>query len=119
MPCSHSTRVANHVYAQVVYPGAYRSVCVRLEVQHLAVAAVANSALLGELEGAASAESAAGVGPAFKVLRSLVQTWLQDARDRGSRCLSSLLESFCSEDGRCLVVQDFKGLRCPPEGPQI
>ena len=64
---------------QVAYPGAYRTVCVKLEIQHLAVTAVEQATLVNELEGATTTEAAAESIPAFKVLRGLVHKWLQDA----------------------------------------
>ena len=64
---------------QVAYPGAYRTVCVKLEIQHLAVTAVEQSTILSELEGASSADAAADCAPAFKILKNLVHKWLQDA----------------------------------------
>ena len=64
---------------QVTWSGAYRCVCVRLRLMHLAVNAVIHAQLLGELEGAALAEGQAGSDPALKVLRHLVNSWLADA----------------------------------------
>ena len=51
----------------------------KLEIQHLAVTAVEHAAILSELEGATTADSAAERVPAFRVLRSLVHKWLHDA----------------------------------------
>ena len=62
---------------QVAFPGAYRSVCVKLEVQHLAVTAVEQASLLEELEESSAAESSHF--PAFQILKNLVHKWLTDA----------------------------------------
>ncbi len=70
---------------QVSWPGAYRCVCVRLRLLHLAVNSVVQAGLLGELEGAALAEGQAGSDPAFKVLRQLVCNWLNDATQFGNQ----------------------------------
>ncbi len=74
------------VFVQVVCPGAYRSVCVQLQVHHLAVNAVVQAALIGELEGTAVADLAQGSGPAFKVLTHLVNNWLADATENSNQC---------------------------------
>lgn len=68
----------------MTWSGAYRCVCVRLRLLHLAVNAVCQAGLLGELEGAALAEGQAGSDPAFKVLRHLVNNWLNDATQHSS-----------------------------------
>ncbi len=73
------------VLVQVSWSGAYRCVCVRLRLFHLAVNAVCQAGLLGELEGAVLAEGQAGSDPSFKVLRHLVSNWLNDATQFGSR----------------------------------
>ena len=58
---------------QVVYPGAYRCVCVQIKLHHMAV----NSSLDPQ-----------GAGPAFKVLKQLVSNWLHDAVQNHNRCVS-------------------------------
>lgn len=70
--------------AQVVRGGAYRCVCLELEVQHLAVAAITALEELAVLEGGESGGAGAGP-PALPVLARLVAAWLQDASQRGSR----------------------------------
>ena len=65
---------------QRLEPGAYRTVCVKVEIPHLAVTAVEQAGLVGELEGTTSADDAAACAPAFKVLRALVHKWMADAR---------------------------------------
>lgn len=73
---------------QVVYPGAYRCVCVQIKLHHMAVNATAQAGVLGELEGAALVDSSLdpqGCGPAFKVLKQLVSNWLTDAVQNHNR----------------------------------
>lgn len=73
---------------QVVYPGAYRSVCVQIKLHHMAVNATAQAGVLGEMEGAALLDSTLdpqGAGPAFKVLKQLVTNWLADATQNNNR----------------------------------
>ena len=64
--------------SQVLRPGAYRCVCVELEVHHLAVAAILAAENLGALEGGDGAPAVGGP-PALAVLRRLVENWLRDA----------------------------------------
>ncbi len=75
---------------QVVYPGAYRCVCVQIKLHHMAVNATAQAGVIGELEGAALLDSSLdpqGAGPAFKVLKQLVSNWLHDAVQHHNRCV--------------------------------
>jgi len=75
---------------QVVYPGAYRCVCVQIKLHHMAVNATAQAGVIGELEGAALLDSSLdpqGAGPAFKVLKQLVSNWLHDAVQNHNRCV--------------------------------
>lgn len=67
---------------QLSWPGVYRSVCVEIRVSHLAVNAVLEASTLGELEGSMLLEDQAGCGPAFRILKSLAQTWVEDASKR-------------------------------------
>ncbi len=69
---------------QVLRPGAYRCVCLELEVQHLAVAAISALEELTVLEGGESGGAAAGP-PALPVLAKLVAAWLRDASERNSQ----------------------------------
>ncbi len=81
---------------QVVYPGAYRCVCVQIKLHHMAVNATAQAGVIGELEGAALLDSSLdpqGAGPAFKVLKQLVGNWLHDAVQNHNRCVKQ--ESGC------------------------
>ena len=74
---------------QVLYPGAYRCVCVQIKLHHMAVNAIAQAGVIGELEGAALLDSSLdpqGSGPAFKVLKQLVTNWLNDAVQNQNRC---------------------------------
>lgn len=73
-----------HAAAEVSAPGAYRSVCVEVRVSHLAVCAVLEAATLGDLEGAALVDDQAGCGPAFRVLKALAQSWVDDATRRNN-----------------------------------
>lgn len=57
-------------------PGAYRSICVELEVHHLAVAAITSLDALMALEGG---DGAATGPPALRVLQKLVDGWLKEA----------------------------------------
>ena len=61
---------------QVVYPGAYRCVCVQIKLHHMAVNATAQAGVLGEMEGAALMD---------KVLKQLVTNWLADATQNNNR----------------------------------
>lgn len=65
-------------------PGAYRSVCVELKLQHLAVNAIAQSPLLADLEHTAMSDDGAGVGGVFASLVKLVNAWLADATENGN-----------------------------------
>ena len=72
--------------AQVVCPGAYRCVCVRLKLYNLAVSAIVKSEALAELEGASSAAGVdARAAPVFRVLRQLVHAWLAEASQGQNR----------------------------------
>jgi Domain of unknown function (DUF1744) len=62
--------------AQVLRRGAYRSVCVELEVHHLAVAAVTSLEVLSAME---SGDGGGAGPPALRVLQRLVDGWLQEA----------------------------------------
>ncbi len=78
---------------QVVYPGAYRCVCVQIKLHHMAVNATAQAGVLGELEGAALLDSSLdpeGSGAAFKVLKQLVSNWLNDAVQNHNRYVAGL-----------------------------
>ncbi|GAB4815178.1 hypothetical protein N2152v2_002224 [Parachlorella kessleri] len=79
---------------QVCFPGAYRSVCVELKIDHLAVNAVLEAALLSELEGSALMDDQQGCGPAFLVLRNLAQSWMEDASKRNNICADTLLRNM-------------------------
>ena len=73
---------------QVVYPGAYRCVCVQIKLHHMAVNATAQAGVVGEMEGAALLDSTLdpqGGGQAFKVLKQLVSNWLADATQNNNR----------------------------------
>ncbi len=69
---------------QLSYPGAYRHVCIELHVNHLAVNAVLEASALGEIEGAALLDDQQGCGPAFRVLRELALSWMEDANKRNN-----------------------------------
>ena len=69
---------------QICFPGAYRCVCVELRVTHLAVCAVLEASTLGEMEGSALLEEQAGCAAAFRVLRGLAQSWMDDASRRNN-----------------------------------
>lgn len=60
-------------------PGAYRCICVRLDVHHLAVTAIEQSVVLNVLEGTGAAQVPETCGAAFRVLKGLVHRWLIDA----------------------------------------
>lgn len=70
---------------QVLAPGAYRCVCVKLTLNHLAVNAIIQAGLVGELEGAAVLEDSQGCGPAFRVLKGLAEAALADATKHGNK----------------------------------
>lgn len=65
--------------SQVLRPGAYRCVCVELEVHHLAVAAILGLDTLAGLEGGDGGGGDAGGPPALKTLKRLVDGWLKEA----------------------------------------
>ena len=76
----------NHT-AQVLRPGAYRCVCVELEVHHLAVAAITG---LDALAGRVGGDGAAAPGPpALRVLQRLVEGWLKEAVQHANPCVHS------------------------------
>ncbi|GAX75625.1 hypothetical protein CEUSTIGMA_g3069.t1 [Chlamydomonas eustigma] len=75
---------------EVLAPGAYRSITVELRLHHLAVNAIDKAQQLCEMEGASGLE-ASGSGPAFKVLKSLVESWLLDAGKRNNPIANDLL----------------------------
>lgn len=83
-------------------PGAYRSACVELKLHNLAVCAIVNAHMLPDLgfdpsAGAVAAQEAAQVGgaqataEAFRLLRSLVSSWLADATERSNPYADRLL----------------------------
>jgi hypothetical protein len=89
----------------VVKPGAYRCVCLEVEINHLAVAAIAALEDLAEAEGGNidSADFVSGP-PALPVLAKLVSAWLRDASERDNMCAAwvlhvilhlASLRSFC------------------------
>ncbi|KAK9830879.1 hypothetical protein WJX81_001263 [Elliptochloris bilobata] len=79
---------------EVAFPGAYRCVCVRLKLSHLAVAAIVKADMIGELEGAGGAPDADGCGPAFKILRQLALRLLTDAAERNNRLADEVLRNM-------------------------
>jgi hypothetical protein len=70
-------------------PGAYRTVCVQLELHHLAVAALDQAAAMAEMEGAEGLEALGAGAPAFKALRALVQVRDEGWNGKGG-CLGGL-----------------------------
>lgn len=83
---------------QVVYPGAYRCVCVQIKLHHMAVNATVQAGVVGELEGAALLDSTLdpqGAGQAFKVLKQLVSNWLADATQNNNRQAALCCCSSC------------------------
>mmetsp|Transcript_42312 Transcript_42312/g.135440 ORF Transcript_42312/g.135440 Transcript_42312/m.135440 type:complete len:1109 (-) Transcript_42312:20-3346(-) len=92
---------------ELVFPGSYRGVCIELKINHLAVNAIDKSGQINELEGGVllgldseagnqllapdSHDEQLGCAPAFKVLKSLVQSWLQDAVSNDSVFADHLL----------------------------
>lgn len=79
--------------------GAYRAVCVELKIHHLAVNALDKAGLLGDLEGVALVDEGSTVGPAFRVLRGMVQRLLEDATRRSNLLADSLLKNLYRRDG--------------------
>ena len=79
---------------EVSWPGAYRCVCLEVRLDHLAVCAVLEAATLSEMEGAVLVDDQAGCGPAFRVLRQLAQSWLDDATKRNNICADTLLRNM-------------------------
>jgi len=65
------------------WPGVYYCVCLeRSATWRCALCAVLEAATLGELEGAVLLDDQAGCGPAFRVLKGLAQSWVEDATRR-------------------------------------
>ena len=81
------------VAVQVVAPGAYRTVCVELKLQHLAVNAIAQSALLADLEHTTLSDDGAGIAAVFGSLVKLVNAWLADATENASLYVVYCLEN--------------------------
>ena len=90
---------------EVIAPGAYRSVCVELQVHHLAVCAIVKSGILNDLEQGAllgfdtgsTVTSRTGgheAAIAFKTLRTLVDNWLRDATDHHNEYADELLSQI-------------------------
>ena len=76
----------------------------KLEIQHLAVTAVEQATILSEMEGATAADAAAENVPAFRVLKTLVHKWLQDATSFQNRLtLTSSLLLLAYEIGLVLI----------------
>lgn len=72
----------------MVKPGAYRCVCLEVELNHLAVAAIAALEDLAEAEGGdANAADFVSGPPALPVLGKLVAAWLRDASERSNMCV--------------------------------
>ena len=69
---------------ELTWGGAYRCVCVEVRVAHLAACAVLEAATLGDLEGAALVDDQAGCGAAFRALKALAQSWVDDATRRSN-----------------------------------
>ena len=93
---------------QIQNPGVYRSVCVDLNVYNVLVNSIEKSGVLNELEGGAllgldfdgegrndvddsGSNSGTSALQSFKVLRSLVQSWLLDASNNSSEHANHLL----------------------------
>ena len=114
--------------AEVITPGAYRSVCVELKAHHLAVCAIANAHLLNDLErgallgyedtsnkgkksekdGASTSRGGHEAAAAFNVLRKLVNDWLVDATERRNPHADALLGQL-----RRWLLSDDSALREP------
>lgn len=69
---------------EVAWPGAYRCACLEIKVSHLAVCAVLEAHTICELEGAALVDDQATCGPAFRVLKNLAHSWVEDATRRSN-----------------------------------
>ena len=87
---------------EVSNPGAYRSVCVELKLEHLAVSAIDNAIYLDEMEefqllgnAQGSSNTLAGTeqaaANAFKVLQELVSSWLRSALQEHNQHADALL----------------------------
>ena len=89
---------------QLSWPGMYRNVCIQIRINHLAVNAVLEAATLSELEGAMPLEEQGGCGPAFRVLKQMAHTWIEDASRRHNVCADTLLRHMyrwlCSQNSR-------------------
>jgi len=90
---------------EVIAPGAYRCVCVELQVHHLAVCAIVKSGILNDLEQGAllgfdtgskvtSRTGGHEAAVAFKTLRKLVDNWLRDATDHHNEYADALLSQI-------------------------
>ncbi|PRW20477.1 DNA polymerase epsilon catalytic subunit A [Chlorella sorokiniana] len=79
---------------EITFPGAYRCVCVELRISHLAVNAILEAATISELEGSTLLEDQHGCAPAFRVLKNLAQSWMDDATKRSNICADALLRNL-------------------------
>ena len=119
----------------MVNPGAYRTVCVELKLQHLAVNAIAQSALLADLEHTTLSDDGAGIAAVFGALVKLVNAWLADATENASLYVAThtrILQPTCiihfmfALATKCRVQHVVNAhhlpphvqvLRCPPQQP--
>lgn len=100
--------------------GAYRRVCISLRVHHLAVNALVAAATMSEMEGGnlnddpgEHVEGAAAALPAFRVLRAMVMSWLNEANERQNVFADTLLMQlyrWCACALVCLLVSLCMGL---------
>ena len=74
------------VLVQTTTSGSYRCVCVQLRLYNLAVASIERCEALAEMEGSGGIGVDPLAGPAFKILKQLVHSWLTDAMQNGNRC---------------------------------
>ena len=107
---------------QITSSGAHRCVCVQLRLYNLAVAAIERCEALAEIEGAGSVGMDPAAGPAFKVLKQLVHSWLTDAVQNGNRCRDRHLLLHAPHPGpqiayRLCFVSLQRSCYCPQSTP--
>lgn len=92
---------ASSLPVEVCNPGAYRTICVELRLEHLAVCAIDNASYLDEMEefgllgDQSGSNSLAGTeqaaAHAFKVLQNIMASWLKAAVEEHNKQADALL----------------------------
>jgi len=89
---------------EVHVPGAYRSICVELELHGLAVNTLVNASFLNDIEGSSMLDNSAACSAALTSLQQLVTNWYRDVKQTGNLRADELLGNFyrwlCSPTSR-------------------